>query len=86
MLQILLGRPGVAIFLELEDEVGGALKNPVLSYIVIAVGVAAIAASLFFLVQGEHRLRAYGGIGVGAVIIIIGIVALFMRKPKTSAD
>jgi len=62
------------------------LKNPVLSYVIIAAGVVVLAAGLFFLVQGQHHLRAYGGIGVGAVIVVVGVVAMFMLKPKSSAS
>ena len=57
------------------------MKNPVWPYVVMTVGVALIAIGLYFLTQGYHPLRAYGGIGLGAVVVVAGIVSLFLAKP-----
>lgn len=61
------------------------MKNPVVSYVVIALGVIALALGAYFLAAGHHTLRGYGGIGVGAVLIIAGIAAFFALKPKAEA-
>jgi hypothetical protein len=61
------------------------MKNPIVSYVVIAVGVVALALGIYFLVGGHHTLRAYGGLGLGVLLIIAGIVAFFALKPKVEA-
>ena len=62
------------------------MKNPVVSYVVIALGVIALALGVYFLTTGgHHMLRAYGGLGVGVVLLIAGIAAFFALKPKAEA-
>jgi hypothetical protein len=61
------------------------MKNPVVSYVVIAIGVIALAVGAYFLATGGHQLRAYGGLGAGVVLIIAGIAAFFVLKPKAEA-
>ena len=62
------------------------MKSPIWSYIVMTIGVALIAIGLYFLTQGDHPLRAYGGIGLGAVVVVAGIVSLFLAKPRTTPE
>lgn len=61
------------------------MKNPVIFYVVIALGIIALAAGLYFLVGGAHPARAYAGLGLGAVLLIGGIVGMFMARPKAAA-
>jgi hypothetical protein len=52
----------------------------------MTIGVALIAIGLYFLLQWDHPLRAYGAIGVGAIVIVAGIVSLFLAKEKGRPD
>jgi hypothetical protein len=61
------------------------MKNPVVFYAIIAIGVIGLAAGLYFMVGGGHPLRAYVGLGVGALLVIAGIVGIFMARPKAIA-
>jgi hypothetical protein len=56
------------------------MKNPVIFYVVIAIGIIGLAVGLYFLVGGAHPARAYAGIGIGAVLLIGGIVGMFMAR------
>lgn len=60
------------------------MKNPVISYVVIALGIIILAVGVYYLVGGAHPARAYAGLGLGAVLLIGGIVAMFMARPKTA--
>jgi uncharacterized membrane protein len=62
------------------------MKNPVVYYAVIALGIIVLAVGIFFLSGGHHPVRAYGGLGAGIVLIIAGIVGMFVLKPKASAQ
>jgi uncharacterized membrane protein len=62
------------------------VKNPVVFYAVIGIGVLALIAGIFFLTQGHHPVRAYTGIGLGLVLVIAGVVANFVLKPKAVAE
>jgi hypothetical protein len=61
------------------------MKNPVISYVVIALGIIVLAVGVYFLVGGAHPARAYAGIGLGAVLLIGGVVGMFMARPKAAA-
>jgi len=61
------------------------LKNPVFFYGIIALGVIALAVGVYFLMGGAHPARAYAGIGVGAILLIGGVVGMFMARPKAVA-
>ncbi|HZS77175.1 MAG TPA: hypothetical protein VFA41_11235 [Ktedonobacteraceae bacterium] len=56
------------------------MKNPVIFYAVIAIGVIALAAGIYFLAGGHHPARAYAGLGVGVVLLIAGVVGMFMTR------
>ena len=62
------------------------MKNPMLYYGIIALGVIALAAGVIFLVTGGHtiHLRTYGALGVGIVLVIAGIVGMIVMKPKAA--
>ena len=63
------------------------MKNPVVFYVVIALGVIALAAGVYYLsgAAGAHPTRAYAGIGVGAVLLIAGVAGMFMARSKAVA-
>ncbi len=61
------------------------MKNPVIFYVVIALGIIGLVLGLYFLKGGAHPARAYAGIGIGAVLLIGGIVGMFMARPKATA-
>ena len=62
------------------------MKNFAWPYILMTIGVALIATGLYFLTQGDHPLRSYGGIGLGAVGVVAGIVSLFLAKTGTTIE
>jgi hypothetical protein len=61
------------------------MKNAAIFYAVIALGVIGLAAGVYFLVGGAHPARAYAGLGIGAVLLIGGVVGMFMARPKAAA-
>ena len=61
------------------------MKNPVIFYVVIALGIIGLAAGLYFLVGGAHPARAYAGLAIGAILLIGGVVGMFMARPKAAA-
>ena len=61
------------------------MKNPVIFYVVIAIGVIGLVVGLYYLVGGVHPARAYAGIGIGAVLLIGGIVGMFMARSNATA-
>lgn len=58
------------------------MKNPVIFYIVMALGVIALAVGVFYLVKGGHPAREYAALGAGVVLLIAGIVGSFMTRSK----
>ncbi len=61
------------------------MKNPAVFYGVIVLGVIALAGGGYFLMGGAHPVRAYAGLGVGALLLIGGAVGIFMARPKAAA-
>ncbi len=62
------------------------MKNPAIFYVVIALGVIAIAVGVYYMASpGAHHVRAYTGLGVGIVLLIAGIVGTFMARSKAVA-
>lgn len=63
------------------------MKNPMVYYAVIALGIIVLAAGAYFYLHGvsAHPVRAYTGLGVGIVLLIAGIVGMFVMKPKAAA-
>ncbi len=62
------------------------MKNPVIFYVVIALGIIGLAAGLYYLVGGAHPARAYAGLGIGAVLLIGGVVGMFMARSRGTAS
>jgi len=65
------------------------MKNPLIYYAVIALGVIALAVGVYYLTLANlphdfHAVRAYGGLGGGIVLILIGIVGIVMARPRTA--
>jgi len=61
------------------------MKNPVIYYAVIVLGIIALAVGGYYLATGGHQVREFTGLGVGAVLVIVGIVGVFMARSKPSA-
>jgi uncharacterized membrane protein HdeD (DUF308 family) len=63
------------------------MKNPVIYYAAIALGVIALIVGILYTagILGTHHARGYAGLGVGVVLIIIGIVGMVVAKPKAIA-
>lgn len=60
------------------------MKNPVIYYVVIALGVVALAVGVYYLTKGGHPVREYAALGAGAVLLIAGIAGMFMTRSRTS--
>jgi hypothetical protein len=61
------------------------MRNPVIFYAVIALGVIALAVGVYYhFAPGHHTLREYTALGVGAVVFIAGIVGVFMTRSKAA--
>lgn len=50
------------------------MKNPMISYGILVIGIIALAVGIALLAMGGHRILPYGGMGLGVVLIIVGIV------------
>ncbi|MBA2284116.1 MAG: hypothetical protein H0W02_01390 [Ktedonobacteraceae bacterium] len=59
------------------------MKNPVVFYAIIAIGVIGLIAGAYFMAVGHHPLRAGVGLGVGALLLIAGIVGMFMTRSRS---
>ena len=63
------------------------MKNAAIYYGVIALGVIALLVGLYYTfisVNPFHTARAYGGLGAGVLLLIIGIVGMVMARPKAT--
>jgi hypothetical protein len=63
------------------------MKNPVMSYGILVIGIIALAVGIILLTMGGHKMLPYGGIGIGIVLIIAGIVSTVMAtktKPESA--
>ncbi len=61
------------------------MKNPVIFYAAIVIGIVALAVGIYYQVGGAHQARALAGLAVGAVLLVVGIVGIFMARSKTAA-
>jgi uncharacterized membrane protein HdeD (DUF308 family) len=65
------------------------MKNPVIYYGIIALGVIALVAGVVLLVTATkaapHHLSSYAALGVGVVLLIGGIAGMIVAKPKAAA-
>ncbi len=59
------------------------MKNAALFYVAIALGVIVLAVGVYyFTTGGAHPFRAFVGVGVGALLLIGGVVGLFTGRSK----
>ena len=64
------------------------MKNPMVYYAVIALGVIALIVGILWTAGiglHVHHTRGYTGLGAGVVLIIAGIVGMVVMKPKAAA-
>ncbi len=62
------------------------MKNPVIFYLVMVLGVIALGVGIFYLKAGGHPAREYAALGAGLVLLIAGIAGTFMARSKASAS
>jgi hypothetical protein len=64
------------------------MKNSVVYYAIIGLGVLALAIGGYLLTTATaaapHHLSSYAAIGVGAVLVIGGVVGMFVMKPRAA--
>jgi len=61
------------------------MKNSTLFYAAIVIGIVGLAVGIYYQVGGAHPARALAGIIVGAVLLVVGVVGLFMARSKAVA-
>ena len=61
------------------------MKNPAIFYAAIVIGIVGLAVGVYYQVGGAHPARAITGLVVGAVLLIVGIVGMFMTRSKAAA-
>ncbi len=61
------------------------MKNAVIYYAVIALGVVALAIGVYYFLNPPHVIRAYTALGVGVVLLIVGIAGMVMGRSKAVA-
>ena len=61
------------------------MKNPVIFYAAIVIGLVALAVGIYYQIGGAHPARAVAGIAVGAILVVVGIVSIFMARSKAAA-
>ncbi len=59
------------------------MKNPVIFYVVMAIGVIALAVGGYYLVKGGHPAREYAALAVGVILLIAGIAGTFMTRTRS---
>ena len=59
------------------------MKNPVVYYAIIGIGVLGLAAGIYLLATAHH-MSSYAALGLGAVLVIGGVVGMFVMKPKAA--
>ena len=64
------------------------MKNPVVYYAIIGLGVIALAIGGYLLATATaaapHHTSSYAAIAVGAVLVVGGVVGMFVMKPKAA--
>ena len=64
------------------------MKNPVVYYAIIGLGVVALAIGGYLLATATaaapHHTSSYAAIGVGALLVIGGVVGMFVMKPRAA--
>lgn len=60
------------------------MKNPVIFYAVIGLGVLALIAGIAMYAGLHFHGKAYAVIALGVVCLIAGIAGMFVAKPATA--
>jgi uncharacterized membrane protein len=62
------------------------MKNPVLYYGVIALGVIALVVGIVYLTGslGAHQVRGIVGLVVGVILLIAGVAGMFMTRTSNA--
>ena len=64
------------------------MKNPMVYYAVIGIGIIGLVAGGVLLATATnanpHHNSSYAALGVGALLVIAGVVGMFVMKPKTA--
>ena len=62
------------------------MKNPVLLYGVIVLGIIGLVVGVLYLAGsfGDHPARGIAGVVVGAILVIAGVVGLFMARSSNA--
>jgi uncharacterized membrane protein len=58
------------------------MKNPGIFYAAIVIGILVLAVGIYYQVGGAHPARAIAGLVVGAVLLVIGVVGMFMARSR----
>ena len=65
------------------------MKNPMVYYGVIALGVIALAAGAYLFATATkaspHHISSYAALAAGVVLLVAGIVGMIVMKPKATA-
>ncbi|HLQ30886.1 MAG TPA: hypothetical protein VK140_16750 [Ktedonobacteraceae bacterium] len=65
------------------------MKNPMVYYAAIGLGIIALAIGGYLLATATaaapHHTSSYAALGVGVVLLIGGVVGWFVMKPSASA-
>ena len=61
------------------------MKNSAIFYAAIVIGIVVLAIGIYYQVGGAHPARAIGGLAVGAVLLVVGVVGMFMTRSRTVA-
>jgi hypothetical protein len=61
------------------------MKNSAIFYAAIVIGIVALAVGIYYQVSGGHPTRAIAGLAVGAVLLVVGVVGMFMARSREVA-
>jgi hypothetical protein len=63
------------------------MKNPAIFYAAIVIGIVGLAVGVYYQLGlgGVHPTRAIIGLVVGAILLIVGVVGLFMTRSNSVA-
>ena len=59
------------------------MRNLALFYAAIVIGIIVLAVGIYYQVGGGHPTRAIAGLVVGAVLLVIGVVGIFMNRSRS---
>jgi uncharacterized membrane protein len=73
--------PGCMLVCFDGERRSSSMRNPVLLYIVILVGIIGLGVGIYYL-TANHPARAVAGIVVGAILLVAGVVGLFRTRAR----